>query len=208
MAHPLGKRFNLKDCPQPPLDASLQEPGHGPAPVLMVPVLPWLGLPLAPILVPSTASATRMRIDATQRMTKDGDGKSQQEQASFHVGPRGEGAEPGGHNKTPTQPRGGQAGCPGRMGPQGNVVRCSPFAKQIGPHRHCRWRGRSPEGQRPEPRDETPQGARLTTSLRARGGVRRDASSGSFRVGPATLPLAFLASLARRPSRGAVGVLL
>jgi hypothetical protein len=37
------------------------------------------------------------------------------------------------------------------------------------------------------------------------GGGRRDTSSGSFRVVPATLPLTFLASLARHPSRGHVG---
>jgi len=41
--------------------------------------------------------------------------------------------------------------------------------------------------------------------LRATGGGRRHASSGSFRVVPATLPLAFLASLARHPSRGHMG---
>ena len=45
----------------------------------------------------------------------------------------------------------------------------------------------------------------LASSLRARGGGRHHASSGSFRVVPATLPLAFLAWLARHPSRGAVG---
>jgi len=39
-------------------------------------------------------------------------------------------------------------------------------------------------------------------------GGRRDAASRSSRVVPATLRLAFLASLARRPSRGPVGILL
>ena len=82
-------------------------------------------------------------------------------------------------NKTPTRPRESQAGCTARKGPQGNVVRCS--------------------------RAMTPRGARLAFSLRARGGGRRDAASRSSRVVPATRLLAFLASLARRPSRRPVG---
>src|SRR5664279_659735 len=79
-------------------------------------------------------------------------------------------------------PRGSQPGCTARKGPQGNVVRCS--------------------------RALTPRGACLASSLRARGVGRRDAASRSSRVVPATLRLAFLASLARRPSRDPVGVLL
>ncbi len=82
-------------------------------------------------------------------------------------------------NKTPTGPRENQAGCTARKGPQGDVV-----------HRS---------------RALTPRGARLAFSLRARAGGRRDAASRSSRVVPATRLLAFLASLARRPSRSPVG---
>ena len=85
-------------------------------------------------------------------------------------------------NKTPTRPRESQVGCTARRGPQGDAG-----------HRS---------------RALTPRGAHLAFSLRARAGGRRDAASRSSRVVPATRLLAFLASLARRPSRGPVGVLL
>ena len=82
-------------------------------------------------------------------------------------------------SQNPRVPRRCQAGCssnfplsrvsplaiPRRKGPQGDVVHRSPSAKQIGPHRHSRWRGRSPEGQGPEPRALTPRSARLASSL-------------------------------------------
>jgi len=120
------------------------------------------------------------------------------------------GKEPGlgGRIKTPTGPRESQVGCTARKGPQGNVVRCSrDLTRASGPRPSGRHRLR-----RCGPirlwRMVTPRGAHLAFSLRARAGGRRDAASRSSRVVPATLRLAFLASLARRPSRDPVGVLL
>src|SRR5664279_5941376 len=115
-------------------------------------------------------------------------------------------------------PRGSQPGCTARKGPQGNVVRCSRALTPRGARLASSLRAGG-GGEAPAPRacEREPRAAwrqtegdatsppAIAAQCAAPARLRLAEPEPPSRVVPATLRLAFLASLARHPPRGDVG---